>query len=496
MPKSTISTDPKTLQRRYRQLCEQRRLRAERHPAEFRLRVRLGPRRDGELLTPWLPWQEHDFAALDAAWLALAGRGPAATIRRAYLERPRGHSKTTDTAVQLAWILQAARHRVTGLAAAADRDQAALLHSAVADLIRQNPDLCPDLRVFAQAIRHRRTHSALEVITSDVGSSWGHLPDFVICDELCHWSQPELWQSLCSSAAKKPQSVLIVLTNAGVGRGWQWSMREIARTSPDWHFSSLAGPQAPWITAAALDEQRRLLPSAVYARLWDNVWQHSDGEFVTLAEAEACRDETLTMRERGDRQCEYVAAVDYAEKHDRTVGVVVHREGEVVIVDRMDVAVPSPGLPVLVQWVEDWMTRIATQFPNVRFVLDEYQLLSVIQRLSGRLAIERFDFAGGRGNHALAMTLRNLIVHRQVRWFPGCGQLPDQADRDDLETELAALLLRSVSNGRWRIDHRPDGHDDRAFALGAACLALIRSTTADTDWLAITPPAGDGGIAW
>ena len=37
------------------------------------------------------------------------------------------------------------------------------------------------------------------MISSDVQSSWGLLPDFVICDELCHWEQPEMWFSLLSS---------------------------------------------------------------------------------------------------------------------------------------------------------------------------------------------------------------------------------------------------------------------------------------------------------
>ena len=163
----------------------------------------------------------------------------------------------------------------------------------------------------------------------------------------------------------------------------------------------------------------------------------------------------------------------------------------------MDVVVPRPGRPVLVQWVEDWIERTAHEFQRIRFVLDEYQLLSVIQRCSSRHDIRRFDFAGGRGNHALAMTLRNLIVHRQVCWYAGCGQLPDHDLRDDLETELASLLLRTSSGGRVRIDHRLDSgcHDDRAFALGAACLEEVQGALGG-DWLSLTPPTGDGGFAW
>lgn len=179
------------------------------HPRLFRQVIRID-RSDGPVLAECLqPWQQRDFAALDAAWLHLAGRGepesaPAAILRRAYVERPRGHSKTSDTAVQVCWILLAARAAVSGLAAAADREQAQLIHDAIRRLARLNGHLCGDLTFTQHQVRNRRTLSRIDIISSDVASSWGQLPDFVICDELCHWTKQDLWNSLVSSAAKKP----------------------------------------------------------------------------------------------------------------------------------------------------------------------------------------------------------------------------------------------------------------------------------------------------
>lgn len=482
------------------------------HPRRFREAIRL-QQADGRRATPvWLPWQLRDFAALDPAWLALAFPDAApslvaatpnigeplpgvdtACVRRAYLERPRGHSKTTDIAVQLAWILQAAQYRVRGLAAAADREQAALIHTAASELIRGNPLLCPDLQSQRFLLRNRRTHSQLDIISSDLASSWGLLPDFVICDELCHWRDAELWHSLASAAAKKPGCLLVVLTNAGTGTGWQWQVRESARTSARWYFHSLDGVQVPWITATALEEQAGLLPPAVFQRLWLNRWQHSDGEFVTLAEAEACRDVDRAEQDRGSPERCYVAAIDYAEKRDRTVGVVIHREGSTLVVDRMDVAVPTPLKPVPVRWVREWIERTAAAFAPIEFILDEYQLIGTIQELASKYALTRFDFAGGKGNQALATTLRRLIVERQVRWYSGCGQV-ESVERDDLETELASLVVRMLPGGRMRIDHRRESgcHDDRAFALGAACLHLLRDDRLDSapEWLAIDDSPG------
>src|SRR3990167_8712141 len=446
-------------------------------PSQFRGDLIIGE--DGlRLSTALESWQRSDFDALEPAWRFLAGLRAPAALWRAWIERPRGHSKTTDLAVQLLWILGFSGRRVEGLVAAADRDQAALIVRAVERLQQLNPGVCPDIERRQFALVNVRTGSRLDVVTADVDSSWGVTPDFVICDELCHWAQPELWYSLLSSAAKKPECLLVVLTNAGVGRGWHWDAREAARSSPWWHFSSLDGPQAPWITQVRLDEQRSLLPAAVYDLLCAYRWQDSGGEFVTLAEAEACVDPDPCLVDRGQRGVQYFAAVDYAEKHDYTVGIVLHRApGGFLVVDRCDVVRPVDGRPTPVQWVETWCESTARLFGSVVFVLDEYQLLGTIQKLSGTLDIRRFAFLSGAGNHALALNLRRLICSRGLRWYPGCGSIDVPWGRDDLCTELASCLLEQAPSGRCRINHIRDlvHHDDRAFALGVAALEATRS---------------------
>ncbi|MCA8993398.1 MAG: terminase [Planctomycetaceae bacterium] len=486
-----------------REIRQRRRRHALLHPEYFRRYVAI-PTPDGtqSLRDVLQPWQLVDFSTLDPGWAQLAGRATEvdsrAHIQRAYIERPRGHSKTSDMAVQLVWILLAARNPVRGLAAAADRDQASLIHEAVQRLVRANPTLCGDIELVQHWIRNRQTQSKLEIISSDVAGSWGALPDFVICDELCHWEKPDLWYSLLSSAAKKPSCMLTVLTNAGVGRGWQWQVREHAKTSSDWHFSSLEGPQAPWITETWLDEQRALLPEPVYSRLWLNQWQHSDGEFVTLEEAGKCCDNQLSYQPQSRSYGMHVAAIDYAEKHDYTVGCVAHWEGNRIVVDRMDVVVPTPHQPTPVKWVEDWMEEISSNFPNVTFVVDEYQLLGVIQKYEHRANVKRFQFLSGEGNHRLALRLRQLILQQEVCWYPGCGAIPSPTgQRDDLETELASLILRQSTSGRVRIDHRHEAgcHDDRAFALGAACLELS-TRSQEVDFLRVTPPSLPGAFDW
>jgi hypothetical protein len=81
-----------------------------------------GPRRFGEIVEPW---QINDFAALDKAWMCAAGKLTESLgekiCRRAYVERSRGHSKTADLAMQVAWTLAFSPRRLDGIAAATDR---------------------------------------------------------------------------------------------------------------------------------------------------------------------------------------------------------------------------------------------------------------------------------------------------------------------------------------------------------------------------------------
>lgn len=118
-------------------------------PEQFRRQLRIDSRDPRPLHQRAEPFQRRDFRALDPAWQHLAGRcwsssplrsPPAAAsdpvaapiaasaststppVRRFWIERPRGHSKTTDTAAMLLWTLLASRHAVRGVVAAADKD--------------------------------------------------------------------------------------------------------------------------------------------------------------------------------------------------------------------------------------------------------------------------------------------------------------------------------------------------------------------------------------
>lgn len=258
-------------------------------PRDFRRRLMIDARGTLRPLEEALdPWQRDDYHALDAGWRKLlTGEGDGKL--RAYLERPRGHSKTTDIAVQILYALACSPKTIRGVAASGDKDQAALIRKAIDELVRGNPWLTEVVEVQRHAIVNPRTGSSVEIISSDAASSYGHTVDFIICDELTHWKKRDLWDALFSAVPKKV-CFLIIIANAGLGQGtsWQWFVREDARQQANWHFSRLEGPQASWQSPADLEEQARMLPRNAYRRLWLNIWTIESGDCIELADIQAC----------------------------------------------------------------------------------------------------------------------------------------------------------------------------------------------------------------
>lgn len=464
-----------------------------RHPMAFRENLMIdatgtGLQRFGDVMEPW---QRKDFEAMDPCLKWMAGREDLPPKwQRFYRQRPRGHSKTGDTATSVMYLLLAAQRPLFGIAAAEDKEQAALVRNAMEDLGHANPWIREFIQFKNWDIVNKANNARLQIISSDTNSSYGLTPDFVLADEFTHWSQQKFWSSVFSSFTKRAKKgMLIVLCNAGAGRDWRFKVMDEARNDRRWHSSILDGPQASWISKEDLEEQRRMLPRLEYERLWLNRWQETGGEYVTMDEAQGCCNHGL-IEARGapfEGLPPYVAAVDFAEKHDYTVGVVLHESDRKIIVDRMDVIVPTPETPTRVEWVENWMRNMVERFHNVIFILDKYQLLGVGQRLLDEgFDITYFDFGSGNGNYELGLVLRQLIVNRMIEWYPKCG-LPEGAEdeNDDLEHELASLVVVPYQNGRrWRFNHLQDGfhHDDRTFAMGAACLHLVRLSGGFGEW--------------
>lgn len=460
-----------------------------------------GPEMFGNFMADF---QRKDFAALDPALKFLAGvTQEKPPKQRFYIQRGRGSSKTTDRAVDVLWLLFAARRKIDGVVCAEDREQALLIREQLLKILQYNTWLYDHIDVQKNRIKNKRTDATLNSLSRDKNSSFGLTPDITIVDEFTHMAQQDFWSSVFSSFNKRVHAggILIVTCNAGVGRDWKWNVHEMARQSDLWHYSAPHG-HAPWYQDKDIDEQRGGLSVSEFRRLWMNEWQDSGGEFITLEEADRCQMNDLFMRDCTEHDgWQYVASLDYAEKHDRTVGVVTHLYNGEIIVDRMDVIDPYtvPDGVVRLEWCEQWIDNVIERFGGRRgsviFVADKWQLLYLIQKLTDKgVEIYPFDFKSGSGNWEMSMILRGLILHQKVKWYPGCGEVRDrngrlykpELGRDDLASELAALNVKNIHGGRWRFEHTKTGHDDRSYALGAACRHIVMCSGGMEEW-ALTP---------
>jgi phage terminase large subunit-like protein len=268
-------------------------------------------------------WQSADFAAMDPAWRRAVGQKVDAPQQRAWLERPRGHSKSSDLAVMSAWALFASRRRLSGIAAAGDLEQARILRDSIGRLCYVNPWLAKLIEVQNYRVINPRTESTLDIISSDAKTAYGLTPSFLILDEVTHWKSRDLWDSLISSAAKRATCCVVCITNAGIKDDWQWQAREGVRTSPTWHFSRLDGPQASWITPDLLQEQERLLPAVAYRRLWLNEWSSGGGDFLTPEQINRAFLADLSPQSDAQDGFEYVGGLDLGVSRDASALVIL-----------------------------------------------------------------------------------------------------------------------------------------------------------------------------
>lgn len=430
-------------------------------------------------------WQRADFSALDPALMRCTGRSDTEARMRAYLERPRGHSKTTDLAVTVTYALAFATRPLRGYCFAADKDQAALLKDAMNTVIRLNPWLSSILEVQKnQVINIAKGHPGesgrLEIFTSDVGSSFGILPDLIIADELTHWQgDGSLWHSLISSAAKRSNCLLAIISNAGFVDSWQWSVREAARNDSAWYFSRLDGPQASWLTQDRLDEQRRMLPSVAYARLWKNLWSTGGGDALLPSDIEAAFNLSLAPMSGHEQDYIFVSGVDLGLTRDCsavvTLGIPAGGTSGRIRLANHKLWRPILGKKIDLMEVERYLLDLDRKY-NLEFVaFDPWQAELLAQRLEADTT---------RRSRNQRRRYNNLPWLREIP--PTGSNLRDQAsiviksftdhrfqfyDCDPLHSDLLKLRVEEKSYSYRLISPRTgEGHGDTFSAFALALL--------------------------
>lgn len=482
-------------------------------PAAFRNDILVdtdaGPRKFGDVCEPW---QRADFEAMDAAWMRLVTGKGKPKVSRAYIERPRGHSKSSDVGIMLIWCLLFSPRKQNCVAAAGDQDQSLFLHDAIEAVVKCNPWLENWIDVQATCVVNTATKSILTFITSDAKSAYGSTPTVVVIDELTHWADKkgeQLYESLVSSVGKRDSCVLMVISNAGLnkGIGWQWQKREMARTDPRWHFSSLDGPKASWISQDRLDEMRRLLSPLTFSRVWLNIWHAGSGDIDQDLIDKAMRLEGPAI-EQAEQGWAYCGGVDLGFRQDRTAIAVVgkhigwletkkpepRRYGNTAVQAAVELGLmqsarpeepeeiwhdgtgrvklvylgnwkPLPGKPVDAADIEAELIRLHDIWRFSAIAVDPNQADYFQSRLRKK-QVPVFDmFPSVANNRDMALELLERLRDGTIDLFPD----------DYLVKDLQSLRVEERSTGTKLTSPRnADGHGDAATALQLALLAAKR----------------------
>lgn len=432
------------------------------------------------------PWQwllaSRMIPALDSvAGLRKDYKGP----RSFWFTLPRGHDKTSLIGRFSSWLLSYSRMPIRCVAAAADKEQAGLITEFMTAEAKLNPWLQERLK-FANWRVEGPQGSQLKILAAEAPSSFGLKEDLMILDEITHWSKRGLWDTVYSGREKRPDSILIVITNAGLLKTWQHDAYMVAKSSPHWYVYDAPGQIAGWMSREKINEIRRSLPAPLARRLFDNVWIDPGEEcgFLTREEVNQCVDFSAGPAHIGDPKHQYIASIDYAPVRDRTVMCVGHEHDGKVILDRMDILQGSRENRVQIEVIERWIDEVSRTFFKPVLVVDLYQMESTAQKYEGTLEVVRFEARGGKANYELASNLRNLAINSRLVLYPNAAPLVVQSQTakdgvvmEDLVDELSSVLLKTTSYG-YRIDHTSGQHDDRTVALGQMALEAVKRSSA------------------
>jgi hypothetical protein len=404
-----------------------------------------------------LPEQWDDMEALLCA--------PPAAPRRHLWLRARGRSKTLDAgaatlATMLAGNIQPGDEMYAG---AAGREQAGHLARKIQLIAAATPELEGAVDVQNFRVVTPRTGAVLDVVSSDLSSSWGKTPRWVFLDEFPNHDDTETAEgfvnALLTSLPKRRDSVLLGAGTPSSPNHWAHRLWDSAAAAPDlWRCSVVSGP-APWQDPAELEWERRRLAPSLWRRLFLCEWAELDDQLATMEQIRACAGHEGTLPPDG--RFSYVTGVDLSFARDTTAVVTCHAEDRagrrVLVLDRLRAWRPAKGRQVPLAEVAAYVVSTVAEYGGMVHA-DPYQAVSAIQewRAAG-LQVKAAVF-NPQENSRRAALLLSLITERDL----------DLPEDPELFGEVTAMRLREgATPGVLKLvtDGSSKGHFDRAMAL-------------------------------
>jgi hypothetical protein len=398
--------------------------------------------------------------------------------RRHFWLRARGRSKTWDcAAASLALMLSGAiRPGDECYAAAGGRDQAGLILRKVRGIGDRTPELAGAVDIQNYRIITGRTGAMLDVISSDLATSWGKTPRWLFVDEISNHDTGEVARAfadaLLTSLVKRPDSQCLCATTPSSPAHWSYALWQAALDDPLWRTSVVSGP-APWQSPAELESERRRLPPSMWRRLFECEWAEADDALADAAAVDACARHGEPLPPQPGTV--YVVSFDLSVSSDHTAVAVAHTDEQpggqrTVVVDRLQAWVPKGGRQVDLGDVESWITQASRDYGGAVITGDPYQAVAMCQRLrDAGHQVKAVQFTSATNSRRAQMIMR--LIRDQTIALPADGAL---------RAELLSLrLTEGASPGILRLatDGSAGGHYDRVTAVMLAAEELLSHGT-------------------
>lgn len=420
------------------------------------------------------PWQVENIIA--PIFGTVDPKSGLRQYREALVGLPRKNGKSEIAAgIALYMLVADGEYGAEVYSVAGSRPQATIVFKTAADMVRASPTLRAACKVYRSVIEVPELGSIYRVLSSDANLAHGYNPHAAIIDELHIHKNSELYEAMRTGTAARAQPLTLSITTAGEdpsGIAWDLYQRVEGKAEPRLYgywcgvpdgkdpfddANLRAANPASWVSLEFLQDQRRSLPPAVFARLHANTWWRG------ATEAWLTRDQVSAIQRKEsalDLSLPTVVAVDAASKRDTTAVMAVQKNAEGEFRRKCwhffaddDTGYLDYGI------VENLIRDICGTFDVRRVAFDPFQMVRSAQILEAEgVPVETFPQNDTRMVPASSLLYDLVIEERLV--LDHCSIC---------ETQLLAAAVSESARG-WRIQKKKsNGAIDSTVALAMAC---------------------------